>query len=295
MKTTYCKSSLVLAACMLLATTLPAQQTQTGSGTVMQYTRNSTDAKEQMMVNKNGKRWELEFKEEKLTALKIDGVAVPEEKWGEYSEFIKEMREQLKRDREQAEKDRIQAGLDRIQVEKDRAQAKLDRVQAEKDRAQAVKDRERAGLDRIQAEKDRQQAEKDRVQAEKDRAQSVKDRQQADLDRVQAEKDRAQADKDREQAQLDRIQAEKDRAVAAEDRRILNQLTSDLVTDKLVEDAKALQEFTLNSSGMTVNGLKQPEGIAKKYQEKYSRFAKTGMTYRSNGTTRQYTTGSNIE
>lgn len=301
------KSSLVLAA-SLFAASLHAQQKQTTTGTVsmqhMQYTINNETGKELMSVHKDGRQWELEFVNDKLTALKIDGAEVPKEKWGEYETFIKEMREQLKRDREQAEKDRAQAAKDRVQAEKDREQARLDRIQAEKDRVQAgkdliqaEKDRAQANLDRIQAEKDRQQgmkdrerADLDRVQAEKDRQQGVKDRAQADLDRVQAEKDRAQADKDREQAKLDRIQAEKDRARAEEDRKILAALTSDLVSDKLVADAKELYELKLNKNEMLVNGLKQPENITKKYQEKYSRFANSGMTYRINGTSRQFST-----
>lgn len=248
MKTSYLKNSLVLAACLVF--TMYSQAQQTKSETYVQYTTEGDGGKDQMNTIKNGKSYQLEFVNDKLTVLKIDGVNIPEEKWGQYDTFIKEMREQLKRDKEQAKKDRIQAekdreqaGRDRLQAEKDREQAKRDRAQADKDREQAARDRERAQLNRVQAEKDRQQADKDR--------------QQADLDRVQAGKDRAQAEKDREQAKLDRIQAEKDRATAAEDRKLLENLTAELVSDKLITDAKALHDFTLNNTGMTVNGEKQ--------------------------------------
>lgn len=270
MKTSYFKSSLALAACLVLTVSLPAQKNT--SGTVVQYNKHDDSGKDRMDIYKNGKRYLIEFTEDKLTSLTIDGVSIPQEKWGEYEAFITETREQMKRDRAQAAEDRKQA-------EKDREQAKLDRVQAEKDREQAMKDREHAKLDR--------------VQSEKDRAQAVKDRAQADLDRAQAEKDRAQAGKDREQAQLDRIQAEKDRAQAAEDRKLLADLTNDLVNDKLIADTKDLRDFTLNSSGMTVNGQKQPENIVKKYREKYDRFAKRGMTYSSDGYHKQFSTGNN--
>ncbi|GGH61510.1 E3 ubiquitin-protein ligase DOA10 [Filimonas zeae] len=293
MKTSYLKNSLVLAAC--LVGTMYANAQQTKPETLVQYTTQADGNREQMHTVKNGKNYQLEFVNDQLTALTIDGVAIPKEKWGQYDAFIKEMREQLKRDREQAEKDRIQAakdreqaGKDRVQAEKDRAQAKLDRAQADKDREQAVRDREQAQLNRVQAEKDRQQAVKDRQQADLDRV-------QADKDRAQAEKDREQAEKDREQAQKDRVQAEKDRATAAQDRKLLENLTEELVSDKLITDSKALHEFILNNTGMSVNGEKQPERVAKKYQEKYSRFAKAGITYRVSGTTRQYSTSGVLE
>lgn len=259
MSTIRIKGNLLIAACLLLAVSLPAQQTAT-----IVYDNNNT---EHIETSKNGKRYKLEFTEDKLTLLIIDGVTIPKEKWGEYNALVTELQEQLKRDRAQAEKDREQAA-------KDREQAKLDRIQADRHREQAAKEREQVKLDRIQAEKDR--------------AQAVKDREQADKDRLQASKDRVQAEKDREQAKLDRIQAEKDRARAAEDRKLLEELTSDLVADKLIADSKDLHNVTLNKQEMIVNGVKQTEAVAAKYREKYSRFANGGMNYSVNGTRRQF-------
>ncbi|PSL19272.1 cell envelope integrity protein TolA [Chitinophaga ginsengisoli] len=284
MRTHYFKSNILLAIFLVLAVSLNAQKTTS------QYSSSQKNGKERIVTDRDDKTYQLEFTDGKMTFLSVDGVSVPEEKWGDYKTIIDEIREQMKKDKEQAR-------LDRIQADKDREQAKLDRIQADRDRLQAQKDREQAQLDRIRADKDRGQsdhdrlqAQKDRTQAELDRQQSIKDKQQADRDREQAERDReqavrdrAQAEKDREQAVRDRAQAEKDRAQAEADRKLLADLTVDLVNDKLITDASDLRMLTMSPVEMTVNGIKQPDAVHKKYQDKYSRFAKGNFSYMSDG------------
>jgi len=99
--------------------------------------------------------------------------------------------------------------------------------------------------------------------------------------------DRIQADKDREQAAKDRVQAEKDRAQAAADRKMMADLTADLISDKLITSANDLHMLTLSPTEMTVNGIKQPDAVHKKYQDKYSRFAKNRFSYLSDGNSQQ--------
>lgn len=313
MSTHYFKSNILLASFLVLTLSINAQQTSS------QYTTSDQkNGKERVITDKGDKTYQLEFTDGKMTFFSVDGVSIPEEKWGDYKAIINEIQEQMKKDKEQArldriqaEKDREQAKLDRIQADKDRERGKLDRIQADKDREQskldriqADKDKDRGRLDRIQAEKDREQgrldrieadknreqadrdrlqAEKDRTQAESDRQRSMEDKQQADKDRAQAALDRIQADKDREQAARDRVQAEKDRAQAAADKKMLADLTADLVSDKLIAKADDLHMLTISPTEMTVNGIKQPDAVHKKYQDKYSRFAKSNFAYMSDG------------
>ncbi|MCF6404569.1 hypothetical protein L3C95_16855 [Chitinophaga filiformis] len=266
MRTHYFKSNILLALFLVLTVSTKAQQT-TASSDTRYSTRDERTGKERIVTDRGDKTYQLEFTDGKMTFLSVNGVSVPEEKWGDYKTMITEIQEQMKKDKEQAR-------LDRIQAEKDREQAKLDRIQADKDR-------EQGNRDRLQAQKDRAQADRDRMQAEKDRQQADRDRIEAEKDRQQAIKDRAQADKDREQAAKDRVQAEKDRAQAAADRKMLADLTADLVGDKLINDEDDLRMLTLSPTEMTVNGVKQSDAVHKKYQGKYSRFAKSHFSYMS--------------
>ncbi|SDH20417.1 hypothetical protein [Chitinophaga filiformis] len=291
MRTRYFKSNILLAIFLVLAISLHAQKVTS------QYSSTQKNGKERIITDRDDKTYQLEFTDGKMTFLSVDGVSVPEEKWGDYKTIIDEIREQMKKDKEQArldrlqaEKDREQARLDRLQADKDRLQANQDRLQAQKEREQAgrdrlrvEKDRAQAELDRQQAMRDKQQADRDQQQADKDREQAIKDRAQADKDREQADKDRAQAEKDRAQAVLDRAQAEKDRAQAEADRKLMADLTADLVSDKLITDANDLHMLTLSPTEMTVNGVKQPDAVHKKYQDKYSRFAKNNLAYLADG------------
>jgi len=284
MRTHYFKSNILLAIFLVLAVSLNAQKTTS------QYSSSQKNGKERIVTDRDDKTYQLEFTDGKMTFLSVDGISVPEDKWGDYKTIIDEIHEQMKKDKEQArldriqaDKDREQAKLDRIQADKDREHGNRDRLQAQKDRAQAELDRQQSMRDKQQADRDHQQADKDREQAEKDREQAVRDRAQADKDREQAVRDREQAEKDREQAVRDRAQAEKDRAQAEADRKLLADLTVDLVNDKLITDASDLRMLTMSPAEMTVNGIKQPDAVHKKYQAKYSRFAKGNFSYMSDG------------
>lgn len=299
MNTIFSKHALLIAACMTFAVVTSAQKQPPNV-----YGLHIDNGKETYSTTKNGKSYEMEFADGKMTSLTINNVAIPEEKWSEYNSLITEIKEQIKRDKKQAEvdraqadKDRQQATLDRIQADKDRQRAQLDKVRADKDRLRADSDRARAEKDRFRYEEDRKQTELDRQQADKDRAQADEERKQADEDRKQADEDRAeaakdreqakldriQADKDREQAAKDRIQADKDRAQAAEDRKVMESLEADLVSDKIVNSKSEIREVTLNDDELIVNGNKQSAALYQKYQSKYKAYSGRGITYKADG------------
>ncbi|MGZ3945673.1 MAG: hypothetical protein ACXVJB_12080, partial [Mucilaginibacter sp.] len=79
-----------------------------------------------------------------------------------------------------------------------------------------------------------------------------------------------------EQARLDQVQARKDQE-------LMRQLIADLVSDKIVPGEKSLKELTLDSTEMTVNGLKQPDEVFKRYKDKYKRFAGGEFSYENSG------------
>ncbi|MGN6394195.1 MAG: hypothetical protein ACTHMI_01435 [Mucilaginibacter sp.] len=232
----------------------------------------------------DGKEFKIKLVNDKIASLYVDDEKIAPADYGKYEVQITKIRAQIKADRIQAEKDRHQAELDRQQAERDREQAGLDRQQAERDRAQAERDRHQADIERGRGDMDKLQAEKDRRQAELDRVQAEKDRRQADLDREQAGRDRIQAEKDRAQAEIDRKHAE-------EDRKLMKQLISDLVRDKIIPNDDALHNLTLNGDEMTVNGKKQPDAVFNKYKEKYKRFAGGDFSYENSYNGKNHHTG----
>jgi len=240
---------------------------------------NNGDEVQRIETEIDGKEFKIKLVNDKIVSMYVDDEKVAPADYGKYETQITEIREQIKRDRIQAEKDRHQADLDRQQADRDRAQAEKDRHQADLDRQQADRDRVQAEKDRHQADLERQQADGERGQVEKDRQQAERDRHQADLDREQAGRDRIQADKDRAQAEIDRKHAE-------EDRKVMAQLISDLVSDKIIPNEDALHNLTMDDDEMTVNGKKQPDAVFNKYKEKYKRFAGGEFSYENsyNGT-----------
>jgi colicin import membrane protein len=139
--------------------------------------------------------------------------------------------------------------------------------------------REQIRKDKIQAGKDQEQALKDQAQAVKDQEQAKRDQEGAVRDQEQAKRDQAQAKLDQEQAARDQVQAKHDQELAKEDQRLMKEMLIDLVNDKIVPDEDSVREVTLNTNGMTVNGVKQPDVIFEKYKTKYNRFALGNFTY----------------
>ncbi|HVV54734.1 MAG TPA: hypothetical protein VHC47_05400 [Mucilaginibacter sp.] len=143
--------------------------------------------------------------------------------------------------------------------------------------------REQLRKDKIQAKKDQEQAMRDEEQAKRDQEQAKLDQEQARKDQEEARRDQQQAVHDQEQAQRDQIQARKDQEQAEEDQRMMKQMISDLVSDKIIPDADSLHDLTINEEEMTVNGIKQPEDVFKKYRDKYPRFSKGSFSYGNSG------------
>ena len=108
-----------------------------------------------------------------------------------------------------------------------------------------------------------------REQAKKNAEQAVRNDEQAKLNREQAARNNEQAKRNAEQA--------------AENERFIKELTEDLVNDKVIPNKNSLRDFNLNNEGMTVNGVKQPDELFKKYKEKYSKQSSGGFNYSRDG------------
>lgn len=286
MKTNYLKSSLLVITALTLTIGAKAQTEKKDTlkesfsidsrnyGESVDRTR-SGEKREHINTEWHGKTYTMTFINNKMTDLYVDGAKIPAANWGQYSSAVAALKEQLRKDRIQAAKDRVQAQKDEVQAKKDEVQAKLDQEQAARDQVQAKRDAEQASRDQVQAKRDQEQAAREREDAEKGR-------QQAALDQEQAMKDQQQAKRDEEQALRDQQQAKKDQEHAADDLRTMKLLVEDLVKDKIVPDEKSVHEVLFNNDGLTVNGVKQPDEVYKRYKEKYGRYANSSFNY-SNG------------
>jgi hypothetical protein len=282
MKTNYMKGSMLLIGMLMLGITANAQKNDTVKRKFYadRYSNsyrviNSTPGhvREHITTNWNGKYYEMMLLNDKVTEFYVEGEKIPESKWGEYKDVIAGIREQLRKDKIQAKKDMEQARRDQEQAKRDQKQAVLDQMQAKKDQEQAKRDLDQAVRDQVQA----------KIDQEKAMAEAKRDMEQAKLDQEQAQRDQAQAKLDQEQAQRDQVQAKHDQEEAKEDQRQLKLLITDLVNDKIVPDEKSLRDLTLDQDEMTVNGVKQPDEVFKKYRDKYPRFSHGHFSYGDEG------------
>jgi hypothetical protein len=251
-------SILILATLLAVHTGARAQETNN-------YHTFDGGGQETIGTNWKGHVYTITLLNDKTTALCVDSKKIAAADLVKYDSLVNRIVTQVRRDEAQGE-------IDRAQGERDHRQGELDRQQGERDRQQAELDRQQAARDQQQAERDRQQADDDGQQAARDREQAVRDREQAAHDRDQAVRDREQADRDRQQAELDRRQA-------AEDRENMRRLIQLLVDKKLVPDAAGLKSLLLTEDELIVNGKKASPEIQKEIKEKYSRWARLGLSY----------------
>lgn len=209
----------------------------------------------------NGKEYRLTFINEKMSKLNIDGDDIPAANWGKYESAIAYVREEMRKQRARNEE----------QAKKNAEQAKLNAVQEKKNKEQEV-------LNLEQGKKNAEQAERNAIQAKKNE-------EQAQLNREQEKRNAIQVAKNHEQEKLNEIQAVKNAEQAKANEQMIKDITEDLVSDKLIPDATSLHEFVFNPEGMSINGVKQPYEVFKKYKAKYSKVFDGNFKYSKDGIT----------
>jgi hypothetical protein len=250
------KINAILTLAAILAALYGAKAQQAGN-----YHIYDSTGKEIVSTNWQGHVYTITLAGNDATCLCVDNKKIAPADLPKYDSIVARIVRQVRLDEVQGERDREQGARDREQGERDRLQGQRDREQAAHDREQAVHDQEQAAHDRAQADKDREQGERDREQAVHDQEQAAHDREQAVRDREQAERDRKQA---------------------AEDRENFRRLTALLVEKKLIPDSASLKDILLTDDELIINGKKASPEIHKEIKEKFSQWARLGLSYGAN-------------
>ena len=291
---------------MLLAATTVSAQTKKSAKTAYDDDRHNNydriqavDGKkiEDIQMSRNDKLYRAEFTNEKLTELYVDGEKIPQADWTKHTAAIAAIRTQMAINKEQAKANAKQAARNREQDRTNLEQEKRNAEQAVRNEIQAKENAEQQARNMEQDKHNAEQAEvnKDQVKRNAERAahnetqvkrnqeQEEVNKEQAKRDAEQAIRNEMQAKRNREQERGNIEQAKKNAEQASANERFMKEFTEDLVNDKIIPDKNSLHEFRLDNEGMTVNGVKQPDELYKKYKEKYSKQSSGGFTYSRDG------------
>ncbi|HWD89865.1 MAG TPA: hypothetical protein VG367_17155 [Mucilaginibacter sp.] len=295
MKAIYLKRSLWLAA-ILLTSLYAGAQTKTASKTAYDsesnnmYYRTYTEGGHKIVHVKTefeDKVYRVEMTDEKLTSLYVSGEKIPESDWNKYSDVIgrirEEMKEQEKRDAEQAVRNQEQAKRNAEQAVRNQDQAKRNAEQVIRNQAQAKRNEEQARLNADQQKRDAEQVVRNQEQEKKNAGQVVRNQEQAKLNADQAVRNQEQEKRNAEQAVRNQEQAKRNAEQAKANAQFMKDITEDFVNDKIIPDADGLHEMKINEFGMSVNGVRQPEDVFKKYKEKYGKFFEGNYNYSRDG------------
>jgi hypothetical protein len=224
---------------------------------------------EELQMRHDGKMYKAQFVNDKMTELYVDGENIPHDDWSKYTGAITAIRIQIKLNQEQA-------AANAIQAKKNQEQDRLNGEQEKRNAEQAVRNE-------VQAKKNAEQQSRSAEQAKRNEEQVKLNVEQAKENAKQAIRNEIQEKRNQEQEAVNVEQAKKNAEQAAANERFMKQLTEDLLSDKIITDKNGLREMTLNMDEMTVNGVKQPEAIFKKYKDKYSPQSSGGFTYSRDG------------
>jgi len=224
---------------------------------------------EEIQVNRNDKIYKAEFVNEKMISLFVDGEKIPESDWGKHADAVTAIRAQIELNKEQAKANAIQA-------KRNQEQDRLNGQQEKRNAEQAIRNE-------MQAKKNAEQQVRSAEQAKRNEEQVKLNVEQAKENAKQAIRNEIQEKRNQEQERLNVEQAKKNAEQAAANERFMKHLTEDLLSDKIIPDKNGLHEMTLNREEMTVNGVKQPEAVFKKYKDKYSPQSSGGFTYSRDG------------
>jgi len=224
---------------------------------------------EHIQTKWDNKECKIDLVDGKIIGLNVDGKTIPAADWDKYSGLVAGIREQIRKNK--------------IQEKKNEEQARLNQQQQKKNQEQVGRNQEQVRLNEIQAKKNQEQDVKNEAQAKLNQLQEKKNEEQAARNQEQAKRNQAQAMRNQNQAHLNELQAKKNQEQATENERVMKLLIGDLVADKIIPDENGLHSLTFNGYEMTVNGVKQPADVFKKYIEKYNRFSKGEFSYSNDG------------
>ncbi len=233
--------------------------------------------RETIVFTKDKKEYKLVKLNGEVAYLLVDDEKVPKEKMGQYSDLIKTItahmekmrKEQEVRNEQQRIRNKEQEKRNAEQIIRNQEQEKRNAEQEIRNREQEVRNREQIEQNQRQEEQDKQQIIRNKDQERRNEEQIIRNKEQEKRNAEQIIRNQEQEKRNAEQEIRNKEQEERNKLV--------ENLTADLVADKLIKNKKELRSMSLSENSFYINGEKQSPEVFKKYKAKYEKLV--GSTY----------------
>jgi beta-lactamase regulating signal transducer with metallopeptidase domain len=245
----------------------------------------------------NGKKYTLVTEDNEVSELYINGKKIPAEKMKDYKSVTSKILLQTKLDKAQSEKELAEAAseieqskkeleeskaeIEQSNIEMQRAKKEMDEDKeiAKKEMEKAQVEMQQSKLEMARAKVEMEQAQKemklDMVQAKNDIEQSQKQvmKAQKEMEQSKMKQEMQQAKVEMEQAKKEmeqsKIQMQQSKREMKQSQLLQEKIIDDLINEHIIKGRMELSSLKLNNQELSVNGVKQPDAIYKRFKEKY--------------------------
>jgi beta-lactamase regulating signal transducer with metallopeptidase domain len=227
-------------------------------------------------TDNEGKHYRIKRIDGQVTELSVNGTTIPQNRFGEYSEVIKQI--------DETQRQRILKKKEDYQLRKVDADARLKEILQKKMEARKAEQKERTEKMKLRNEL----AKKDNLKRVEERKLFEKKNELRKIEYSQMKAEAIQKEKFFNQKKAEVVQKQKMVTQERKGNDDVSRIISDLNNRKLVSDGDNLS-FSLTNTELIVNGSKQPAEIHQQFKEKYIQNSSDHFNYSRKGNTTSIT------